>query len=435
MALIFAEGFDDYSNPTDFGLSSAASSGVTATTGRTGSGTAAAITGAAGLLTYNVPASAAAQLYAGFAMTASGIDGAGAVARVQFLSNGAPLFSIVQASTNTLLFFDATNAVTASAYGPAINLVTGRIGSAVYKNFASYVEVELIPGNPGSVTVTIDGVAAFSATGNFSSPLTATLNQNNISTGATSFPVVADLGQAVPFLFTLGVSPFYGGSTTGRCTAKSGTGNVDWTCDPLPGVTNFNVGTPVTVYPVTGTSVQAVSFSCASNLTTGTPVLTVDDFYMCDPTGAQNNSFLGNTRILSQPPTGDGSDLNWTPSSGTAHWSLVNAYPINYGATEVTATAAGNQDTYTYPALPGLGNFTIMRAMQTAVYCESQGGGGANTIAGLVNIAGTNYPGSAQPTPAVWQRVATIFELDPATGLAWTGPNANGAQFGQKRTA
>jgi hypothetical protein len=431
MAFIFGEGFDDYSVQTDIGLSAAAfTTRCNIVTGRGGAGQALQISEPSGLTagqaTYNIPASAAAEVIAGFAMQTTGVPAGNGFSMAQFQYNGAMIFSVVQNAAASLLFFDAT-AVNLNAY--PFDFVTGLIGSAAYENFASYIEVKLTPGNPGSVIVRIDGRIVLNTSG-ILTPATSTLLANFVQTGGTTVTVTADLGQTVPFRAYinagLGIAPM-------TVTAKSGAGNTTWTIAPFSSPNNYSAGTTVYLNPAAGT-VNQLQFSTCNPSGGGSALGTWDDLYFCDTSGAQNNDFLGNTRIISQAPSGDGVLLDWTPSSGTVHFSLVNAYPINYGATEVTATTAGNQDSYIFPALPSLGAFTLLRAIQIVDYCESTSGG-TDTITGLAYIGGVSYPGTPQPLPAVWQAVPTIMELNPATAAQWTGAGVNGAQFGQKRSA
>jgi hypothetical protein len=429
--LIFAEGFDDYATESDLSLSAAAVSGCSVIPGRGGNGFAAQFGVNLATLAYEVPASAESNVIAGFAL--KGISGLTPLdyTVVQFQAGGVALFSLVQASAAGLLFFDATNPVTATPYSGLADLSTGLIGSATYKNWSSYIEVQLQPGNPGHVSVLIDGNQVLNTSGAFGPLLSTVLETNNVQNGSTSFNVLTDLGLAVPFDVVL--SSGTGVKTHVTVTATAGTGHTNWTCLPIATGHVYNTTDPVSAPAPVGVCNGLVFMTQSGSGISA--IGAVDDLYICDATGARNNTFLGNTRIISAAPSGDGSDLDWTPSSGSAHWPLVDAYPINYGATDVTATAAGEQDTYTGPALPVLGAFTTLRALQIAIYCESQTGGGSDTITGLLHIAGVDYPGAPQPTPAVWQRVATIFELDPATAAVWTGASVNAAEFGQKRTA
>jgi hypothetical protein len=427
--LIFAEGYDDYATESDLSLSAAAVTNCSVIAGRGGNGFAAQFgSGGRGTLVYNVPASAASNVYAGFAVEAlSGTDPLNFIS-IQFQAGGQPLFSIVQASAAGLLFFDASNALTPSPYSYATDLLTGLIGSATYKNWGSYVEVHLTPGNPGHVTVLIDGVQALSVTGLFSGQVGTTMLTPTLTTGQTSIQVMTDLGQTAPFVASITSAPGHATSPI-LVTATGGFANTTWTIAPYTGLTEYATSL-ISVYDQVGT-VDGLVCSTQSGGSV-TALGAIDDLYMCDTTGAHNNSFMGNTRIISGPPSGDGAAQQWTPSSGTAHWPLVDAYPINYGATNVQAAATGLNDSYTWPALPGLGAFGTLRALQVVVYCEALTGGGTNQISPLVYIAGTPYYAPSVPTPAVWQAVAGIFETNPATGDPWTAAAINAAQPGQQ---
>jgi len=48
----------------------------------------------------------------------------------------------------------------------------------------------------------------------------------------------------------------------------------------------------------------------------------VDDFYICDNSGASLNNFLGNTRVPAQSPNGAGASTQWTPT-GSASFMLI----------------------------------------------------------------------------------------------------------------
>jgi hypothetical protein len=50
----------------------------------------------------------------------------------------------------------------------------------------------------------------------------------------------------------------------------------------------------------------------------------ITDLYVCDDSGSVNNTFLGPVRVLSLHPDADGDDEDWTLSSGTDSYALVN---------------------------------------------------------------------------------------------------------------
>ena len=174
----------------------------------------------------------------------------------------------------------------------------------------------------------------------------------------------------------------------------------------------------------------------ANQITLGTSVgyyLTLDDIYVCDDTGAANNDFLGDTRILSTIPTGDGAELQWTPSSGTTHYTLLDEATPNGDTDYISAAAAGQTDTFTFPALTLPTGYGILRAVQVMAYAKSPVGG-VDRLAGIARVGGTDYPSAEGIVQAVYTGIANVFEGNPATGNPWTLAEVNAAEWGVKRT-
>lgn len=73
-----------------------------------------------------------------------------------------------------------------------------------------------------------------------------------------------------------------------------------------------------------------------------------DDFYVVTVDGTAPNQFLGDVRAVLLDPTAEGSQTNWTPSTGTDNFAMVaNPDPATY----VEAENAGDVDLYTYSSL------------------------------------------------------------------------------------
>lgn len=344
MALLFAEGFDDFATAADISLTASAVPGdsVGIFPGRGGIGHAIEISTQNSVVWSFAGAS---PLVVGFAIEAS----------EQFATGGSPAFfnivafqtgsavrlcSIKQVFPATISFYDSTNVSNT-------DLGTGLLGSVPFKNWASYVEIMLTVGNPGSITVMIDGLLAFTAAGNFGA-------------GTCNTVVLAN-------------------------------GNIG-------GFTGF------------------------------------DDLRVNDTTGpAPLNGFMGDTRITSAPPTGDGAELQWTPLSGGVHYSEVDEYPIDYDASYVNAPAAGLTDTYTFgPLAAPVGTIA---AVQVRDYAKTDSGG-TDKLQAIARIGGADFlaPGGDQFVHAVYTGLDFIYPTNPSTGLPWTIAQINAAQFGQKRT-
>ncbi|MDE3016307.1 MAG: hypothetical protein KGI29_05215, partial [Pseudomonadota bacterium] len=73
----------------------------------------------------------------------------------------------------------------------------------------------------------------------------------------------------------------------------------------------------------------------------------VDDFYICDNSGASLNNFLGNTRVPAQFPNGAGSSTQWTPTgSASFNWQLASN-PYMDDSSYVSCGTPGDIDLYT----------------------------------------------------------------------------------------
>jgi len=158
-----------------------------------------------------------------------------------------------------------------------------------------------------------------------------------------------------------------------------------------------------------------------------------DDVYILNTLGTVNKDFLGECRILTSLPTADSAtNAAWTPDSGTAHFSRVNDSPtVNDDTSYVSSSTPGQYDTYTFATVSPTG---AVAAVQTVMCCRKDDAG-TRTIAGAYRGGGTNYDGASQNPASNYLMLRQIYEIDPATGLAWTGSGINAGEFGIKCVA
>ncbi len=155
-----------------------------------------------------------------------------------------------------------------------------------------------------------------------------------------------------------------------------------------------------------------------------------DDLTICDGSGSLNNDFLGITKVQAKlPSTGNGSNTDFTTSTGTDHGALVDENPPN--TTDYNFSATVNQrDTYNYPAFGCTGT---VRGVQVCPYVLKTDAG-ARTATTVVRQGSTNYDGGTAFTPpAAFGYMPQIWETDPSTGpSAWTTSGVDAAEFGVK---
>jgi hypothetical protein len=143
----------------------------------------------------------------------------------------------------------------------------------------------------------------------------------------------------------------------------------------------------------------------------------MDDVYINDNiTVAPNNpniSFSGPVRIYYGVPISDTTPLEWNTSSGSAHWSLVNAVPPNGGTDYVDSDTPGNIDQYIFGNLDGITPPVKVVAFCVALNAEIDVAG-ARTIA--TQISSTQGPAQALTTS--YLIYSTQFDVNPITGNA-----------------
>lgn len=155
--------------------------------------------------------------------------------------------------------------------------------------------------------------------------------------------------------------------------------------------------------------------------------LLFDDLYVCDQTGpAPYNNFLGDVRIDTLLPNGDGTYQAWSPSTGTTHYTCVDENPIN--TTDSVQTAGvGNRDSYTFQDLPALtGNVLAVQTNIAAIKNDA----GSRSVKTLVKSGATVSTGTAQALNNSYLYYNDMFVNDPNTGTAWTQAAINAAEFG-----
>lgn len=101
-----------------------------------------------------------------------------------------------------------------------------------------------------------------------------------------------------------------------------------------------------------------------SNVATG---YFIDDLYVCDSAGSQNNTYLGEVRAQIIKPSSD-SSVAWTPNAGASNWDAVDD---NIGApdddtTYVSSSTPGTKDEYGLSDLSGVNAVAGVRLVTRA---------------------------------------------------------------------
>lgn len=185
---------------------------------------------------------------------------------------------------------------------------------------------------------------------------------------------------------------------------------------------------------VSGAAWSGIAFRIQSqNAGSGNqPTFLYGDVYVCDGSGGSENDFLGDhavDRLL--PSTGNGTNTAWSLSTGSDHGALVDENPMNESDYVYTSTINA-VDTFNYPAM-ALGG--TVKAVQVVLFAKAAVAGVRQLTATCV-ISGTTYAhGTPQVLGSDWTCYRFVFLVSPATGIAWTTAEIDGAEFGAKVAA
>lgn len=167
------------------------------------------------------------------------------------------------------------------------------------------------------------------------------------------------------------------------------------------------------------------------NSSTGTSTAAqYDDIYILDGAGATNNDLLGDCRVETIFPSGDGANLQWTPNSGGVHFNRVNETTPDGDTTYNANSVAGNRDSYTFPALSIAAGSVFGLAVN--LYTRKDDAA-TRQVAPVIRQGGVNFDGTTG-TPALSTSYAyytQTYDQDP-TGSNWSIATVNGDEFGIK---
>jgi len=171
------------------------------------------------------------------------------------------------------------------------------------------------------------------------------------------------------------------------------------------------------------------------------PLLTLRmaDLYVADLTGGAGDvkDFLGDGTIATIFPDGPGLAAGWTPNPAAptiANWDQVNDKPApDDDATYVVTTAPATRDVHTFENIPA--GSTVFGAHYNMLLRKEEAG--TAMIKPVVGQGGVQYDGPEQgvASDAYDHYLAQPYDLNPATGAAWTAAEINAGQWGIVKTA
>ena len=148
-----------------------------------------------------------------------------------------------------------------------------------------------------------------------------------------------------------------------------------------------------------------------------------DDFVVTDGT------LLGDVRVDAIFPNIDGNYSQFTPSTGTSHYQLVDETTPNTSDYNTSTATLNDRDSY------GMGNLTSLvsntiHGVQVVAAAARTADTGSRGLATFIRSGSTNLDGTSKLQLASQAFTTQISETDPNTSSAWTLSGINAMEVG-----
>ncbi len=153
-----------------------------------------------------------------------------------------------------------------------------------------------------------------------------------------------------------------------------------------------------------------------------------DDLYILNGAGSLNNDLLGDSKVETLYPDGNGnySQLTGSDSNSTDNYLLVDENPAD-SADYAGLVTDGQKDTYTFDDLATtVGTvFGVMVSMWAA-----KSDSGAKSCRAVARRASTDATGADKTLQTTYAPHDQIWDDDPTDSTAWTIAKVNASEFG-----
>lgn len=145
------------------------------------------------------------------------------------------------------------------------------------------------------------------------------------------------------------------------------------------------------------------------------------DFYVCNTAGTKNNDFLGDVRATFLPPTGDTTPEQWTPSTGSDSFAVVDEATPNT-TDYLQSSTPGHVTRMTLADLPDTTHEVFGLFVKS--YAAKSDAGDASFRNGIFSDA-TVENGATNVLSTGFTTFMDGFELDPDGDVDWTPTSVN----------
>lgn len=312
---------------------------------------------------------------------------------------------------------------------------------------------------------TVSNAAVSRGGGTRSAQLGTTISTNPGSYILLSFPIAADMYIKCAFNTTYGtkaiLQPRFDGTgpmTISRSSAGYLTINVGgvlkatgttfvelstwhiiecrFLIHPTSGIVDVRLNGLSEVYWTGNTQPGAVTVINELYLTqeANTQVTYYDDICINDTSGAYDNSWIGDTKIVALLPNANGDSSQWVNQGGnsTNNYLSVDEATSDSDTTYVQAVTSGYMDLYNYASMTAWSLGLAVRRVYPEAVAKLTSADGSSISLGIKSN-GTEGWGSAIPLTATYKRIkGSEYLFDVSGGAAWTEARINAIQAGVK---
>lgn len=156
----------------------------------------------------------------------------------------------------------------------------------------------------------------------------------------------------------------------------------------------------------------------------------IDDVYVNDDQGGVNDDFLGDQVVEGILPASDGASSQWTPSTGTDHYAVVDDPANSLNTSDyLSSSTVGQKEYFSMASLAYIqGGVNAVTALVMAandsvgsrtVKTKFRSSGGSEADGDTLTVSGTNN----------FEQLA-VWDENPVTAGAWASTEVDGGQFG-----
>lgn len=162
--------------------------------------------------------------------------------------------------------------------------------------------------------------------------------------------------------------------------------------------------------------------------------LSWDDLYLLDSSGgAPTDDFLGDVRVETLLPSGNGNSSQWVgqDADSTDNYLNVDEQSTDSDTTYNESATVGNKDTYAYTDLDSTTG-TVYGVAPVPYFRKTNAG--SKTLVSVARLSGTEVDSASKLVLDTYAYNQDIRETKPGGG-AWTISDVNSAEFGIKVTS